>query len=364
MEKRSLMLTVKKNYTQEVPESQIEQTGEKNVMFERYKGNPIIEPTENDWESCATFNPAAIFDGKTIHLLYRAIGEYKNYISRVGYAVSKDGINFKRYNKPVLEPTEKYDKWGCEDPRITKIEDEFYITYTALSQHPLGKLSLPRVALASTKDFINFKKHGIITPEGTEEKDVVLFPEKIKGRYVMLHRPYNWIKKFTCKKNGKLYLKTKEDKLIEWPAEKYPDYIPEKPSIWIAYSSDLKHWSEHKVVMEPKAQSWQSEKIGAGPSPIKTDKGWLLIYHGIDKNTVYRAGIALLDLENPGTVTARSLYPALEPKKDYEKKGDTKNTVFPEGAIIRDGRLFIYYGAADKTCCLATCKLDKLLSSF
>lgn len=348
------------------------------MKLERYEQNPILGPIENNnWESKAVFNCGAVYEEKTglVHVLYRAIGEYEVYKSRLGYAISSDGINFERRDSPVFEPVKEYEERACEDPRITKIDGTFYITYVALSKAANMGGGPPRTALATTTDFINFERHGIITPEGADDRDTVLFPEKINGKYVMLHRPHNWTKKDVYEEKGKLYLKVKE-KTIEWPFEEKPVF-PEKPSIWIAYSEDLKNWHDHKVVMEPERE-WEEVKIGAGPPPIRTKKGWLLIYHGSSwllnsefKNykgeiydRIYKAGAALLDLKDPSRVIARTKEPILEPEKDYEIFGDVPNVVFPEGAVVRGDELFVYYGAADKTCCLAICKLEELIDSI
>jgi len=345
------------------------------MKLKRYNKNPIIKPTKNNLELRATFNCGTVYKDKLVHLLYRAIDKNKNYISKLGYAVSKDGFDFcdKRL---VFWPIEKYERWACEDPRITKIENKFYVTYVALSKPAREGGGPPRTALASTTDFINFERHGIITPEGADDRDTVLFPEKINEKYFMLHRPHNWTKKNIYGKKGKLYLKVKKE-TIEWPIKETPDF-PEKPSIWIASSENFKDWIEHKVLIEPK-QDWESLKIGAGPPPIKTREGWLLIYHGVGETEfnsefiryngkiqtrIYKAGAALLDLKNPSEVIARTKEPILEPEEDYEIFGDVPNVVFPEGTVVKGDELFVYYGAADKTCCLATCELNELIESL
>jgi predicted GH43/DUF377 family glycosyl hydrolase len=304
-------------------------------MFVRYRFNPVLKPVpENWWESKAVFNPAVLYRDGRIHLLYRAIGEYEHYISRIGYAVSDDGYNFERVSSaPVFQPEEEYERWGCEDPRITEIEDELYMTYVALERPARKGGGPPKTALAKTKDFHKFKRIGVITPPSADDRDVVLFPEKIQGRYVMLHRPHNWIGN---------------------------EYGTLKPSIWIAYSQDFKNWEEHKLVMKPK-EKWEEVKIGAGPPPIKTNEGWLLIYHGVDDKKVYRAGATLLDLKNPSEVISRTNKPILEPHEEYEKHGDVPYVVFPEGVIVIDSRLLVYYGAADKYIGVAEVELDELL---
>jgi len=164
------------------------------VKLKRYSGNPILNPVKkNKWECGAVFNCAAVLNGEKTHLLYRAIGEYDSYISALGHAVSEDGLSFQRHDQPVFKPQEQYERFGCEDPRITQIDGKYYITYTALSKRAWSG-SGNRVALASTRDFQTFERLGIILPD-MENKDVVIFPEKVNGKYVMFHRtmPDIWI---------------------------------------------------------------------------------------------------------------------------------------------------------------------------
>lgn len=307
-------------------------------------------------------------------MLYRAIGEHKNYISRLGYAESSNGVNFKRLKSPVFKPERSYEKWGIEDPRIVKIGGIFYITYAVLSKHAIKEGGgIHRTALLSTKDFCHFKRYGIITPKQTGDREVALFPEKINGKFVMLHRP-RWTKDTVFEKNGKLHLKVK-DKIVKWPLKEIPRYFPRKSSIWIAYSKDLKNWLGHKVIMEPN-EKWESIQVGCGPPPIKTEKGWLLFYHGVSPPAqkavyvrslgIHRVGAVILDLKDPSRVIKRTKIPILQPKEKYELWGDTQKVVFPEGAVIIGKNIFIYYGAADKKIGLAFCKtrslLDKLFS--
>lgn len=343
------------------------------MKLQRYKKNPILEPIKSHrWESKAVFNCGVVCDKDKVHMLYRAIGEHKDYISRLGYAESSDGVNFKRLKKPVFKPEKPYERWGVEDPRIVKIGNIFYITYAVLSKHAIKEGGgIHRTALLTTKDFSHFKRRGVITPKQTGDREVALFPEKINGKFVMLHRP-RWTKDTVFKKNGKLYLKIK-DKIIQWPFKEIPSYFPRKSSIWIAYSKDLKNWSGHKVIMEP-TENWESIQVGCGPPPIKTKRGWLLIYHGVSPPAqkavyikslgVHRAGVAILDLKDPSKVIKRTRKPLLEPKEKYELWGDTQKVVFPEGAVIINEEIFVYYGAADKKIGLATSRIDNLLESL
>lgn len=264
---------------------------------------------------------------------------FENYVSDIRLALENIDGTFSLTTKPLITPAEPYEELGCEDARATWLGGECFITYTACSadlKHP-GSVC-PRIGLASTKDFFHVQKHGLIGPD-INDKDAVLFPEYVNGKIALLHRVEPSIQ-------------------IAWfdSAEALKDNKPSRTN-WGAYLVAMRSY----VVMSPKFW-WEELKIGAGAPPILTDKGWLLIYHGVDKNFVYRAGAALLDKDNPQKVIARSPYPILEPRARYEKEGDVPRVVFPEGASVgNDGILSVYYGAADSVCALATCKLNELL---
>ncbi len=318
------------------------------MRLERYEGNPIIEPRGGDWEQIATFNCAALHRDGLIHVLYRAVGDYVRYAAHLGYAVFDENLNLlERPEEPIFGPDLKLWEISIEDPRLTEVEGEVYLTYVitptpsppgAVRRRlgiPKPQTAGPRTALARVRDFKEFERLGVITPYDADERDVVLFPERIQGRYAALHRPSNWIG---------------------------PDYPVEQPSIWFAFLDGLPgRMYDHKVVMGAE-QPWEGKKIGAGPPPIKTEEGWLLIYHGVDPNHVYRAGAALLDLEEPWRVISRTSEPILEPEAPYEVEGDVPNVVFPEGAVVIDDELLVFYGAADKVCCVARARLSELLS--
>lgn len=311
-------------------------------ILKRHASNPILVPNKNNWwESEAVFNCAVHYDGKEIHMLYRAIGEYEQYISRIGYASSENGYIFKRHDKIALEPVLNYEKYGLEDPRITEIDNRSYITYVVLAERS-NTGPVISTALAVTKDYIEFERLGIITSEITDNKDVVLFPTKFYSKnttskdvksYFCLHRPRSWVGE-------------------TWGVD--------RPSIWIGEGPELTKFEKHTLLMKP-IQKWEEVKIGAGPPPIKTKHGWLIIYHGVSTDKTYSAGAALLDLENPCKLLYRSKVPILVPTEDYEKYGDINNVVFPTGACNINGELFIYYGGADKVCCLATTELNDLI---
>jgi predicted GH43/DUF377 family glycosyl hydrolase len=299
---------------------------EKHEIVRRYKKNPIIT-TDMIPERCNTvFNAGAIKHNNEYILLIR-VEMLENY-SQLYVARSKNGYDFKVDSKPLLFPSKtgpfsQYENLGIEDPRITKIDKYYYITYTAYSQYD------PLVSLARTKNFITAEKMGPISLPSN--KDCVLFPEKINGRYARLDRPMSGY----------------------------------KGNIWISFSDDLEYWGDYKVVLSPRWGKWDPDRIGAGAVPIKTDYGWLEIYHGV-KNTskggIYKLGVVLLDLEKPEKVIGRSNIPILTPKTSYERIGDIGNVVFTCGVIKEDDdTIKIYYGAADSFICIAETEIKTLI---
>ena len=329
------------------------------ILLQRYKKNPILVPNEaNWWESKAVFNCAILHYENKFHMLYRAIGEYERYISRIGYASSTDGYSFARSNHIALEPTQDYEQYGIEDPRMVEIDNQVYITYVILSAYVTdGAIVEASTALATTTDFLKYTRLGVITTKGSNNKDVVLFPEKMSqqqqrssvlsssssnntdgtGKYFFLHRPSGWIGS---------------------------KYGVNKPSIWLGEGNALTNFEKHTLLLKPE-EDWEELKVGAGPPPIKTRTGWLVIYHGVNRDKVYRAGAALLDLRDPSKIIGRTKTPILEPKEPYEKFGDVSSVVFPTGACVVDNdKLFVYYGGADRVCCLATADLNYLLDQI
>ncbi len=295
------------------------------VKLRRISKKPILTPKkEHDWEAGAVFNCAAIYDNGLVHMIYRATdidsgGAEGKFISRLGYAVSKDGVDFNRLEKPVMSNDTEQEKRGCEDPRIVKIEDTFYMMYTGYGDRFPGDY---RICLASSKNLIDWKRHGVVLNE--PNKDASLFPEKINGKYVMFHR--------------------------------------REPDVWIAFSEDLRNWDGHRVVMTPIPDSdWEHNKIGIAGPPIKTDEGWVLIYHGTTRRGRYSLGIALLDLDNPSRVLARQKEPILEPELDWEINGCVPNVVFSCGQAVLNDRVIVYYGGADTVIGAAEVDRDELL---
>ncbi len=318
---------------------------------------PVLAPRkEIPWASSAVFNPGVWDDNRTIHLLFRAIPEgykkiplddpdpsgpktgFDDYVSYIGYASSSDGVHFDWRDEPFIDADAPFDRYGAEDARISKIDDTFLITYTALSEPAFGATDGVRIGLATTKDFRTVVKHGVVGPP-VRDKDAVIFPERIGGKIGMLHRVVP---------NVQLVWFDSLDQLYNPPA-----------SFWENHMAHL----EESVVMGP-LPGWEEKKVGAGPTPLKTDEGWLMVYHGVDQNHVYRAGLALLDLDDPSTVIARLPYPVFEPKTEWELFGDVNNVVFPEGNFIRNGTVHLYYGAADLVIGHAQAKLSDLLAAL
>lgn len=307
------------------------------VKLKRTNG-AILEPIpDHPWESQAVFNPATVRDGTIIHMLYRAV-KGKNY-STIGYAeLNPEGEILKRCAQPVIAPELEIERQGCEDPRIVHLDNQYYIFYTAFDGKNLTKNENTRVMLAATTDFQKYKKIGMVGPD-VQDKDAMIFPESLDNKIYYLHRihPNIQLAIFECM-----------EELIH-PGENY----------WQEHLKNLDKYT----LLHPEFE-WEALKVGAGPPPLQTDAGWLLIYHGVDKQRVYRAGAVLLDEKDPKKVIARLPYPILEPERKYERIGDVNMVVFPEGLVQIDDDLLIFYGAADKVVGLATCRLSELIEEL
>jgi predicted GH43/DUF377 family glycosyl hydrolase len=300
-------------------------------LFRRYEQNPIITAENLPYPANSVFNPGAALIGEETLLLMRV--EDRQGISHLTVARSRDGLtDWKIESQPTLVPnSEQYPEevWGIEDPRITYLEEEkeYAITYTAYSRGG------PLVSLACTKDFRTFQRMGPVMPP--EDKDAALFPRRFSGRYLMLHRPVP----------------------VSQPGA----------HIWLSYSPDLKHWGDHGILIEARRGGWwDANKIGLGPPPLETSEGWLILYHGVRQTaagSVYRLGLALLDLQDPSRVLRRSSEWIFGPEAPYERAGDVDDVVFPCGWILdeRTGEIRVYYGAADTSIAVATGELNKLL---
>jgi predicted GH43/DUF377 family glycosyl hydrolase len=317
--------------------------------LERFPGNPVIYPAGNTyWESKATFNPTAFEHNGVVHVVYRAVGV--NDMSTLGYAKSDDGYYLSgRSFKPIFIHQNNYPDssepifyssgggWngGAEDPRITKIGNMLYMVYTAFNGWGSVRIGLTSISL---EDFLNkkwnWKKPVLISPPGEIHKNWVIFPEKIKGKYAILHSFY--------------------------------------PKILIEYVKDMDEFDGKKFIQSDnrrpvdESRDWDSWFRGVGPAPIKTKYGWLVFYHAMDHRNPdrYRMGALLLDLEDPTKVLYRSKKPILEPEAFYENEGFKSGVIYSCGAVVKDGELFIYYGGADMVSCVATANLKLFLKEL
>jgi predicted GH43/DUF377 family glycosyl hydrolase len=287
----------------------------------RFEGNPILAPVVNHaWESRMVFNPAAVYLDKRVHILYRAIGE--DGVSRLGYASSLDGYHIdERLPHPVFEPTLPVEKNGCEDPRLTEMEDRCIMTYTAYGD--IYQIGLTTISIENMQNKKWDWEERFFPFPNIRNKNAVIFPRRVNDRYLMCHRL--------------------------------------DPDIYIAYSDDLRTWEDTILLMRPRSGFWDCVKIGAAGPPIELDEGWLLVYHGVDVKRTYRLGVTILDKENPERVVYRSKIPILEPTEDYERFGFVPNVVFSCGTILLDGQLLIYFGCADTVIGVATFDLDEII---
>lgn len=310
----------------------------------KFEQNPIISPrAENNWESWQTFNPGVILLDNKIHFLYRAIGS--DSVSRLGYAVSNDGLTIdNRLSYPVYEHKAKGGKYifysyfsggsfgGAEDPRLVRVnnEDILYMTYTACDNGL-------RVGLTSIKidDFLNhwwnWRKPFLISAPDEVHKNWIIFPEKINGKYAIIHSI--------------------------------------KPDIQIEYRDNLEFNDDDYIKSShngsPRKNCWDKWLRGAGAPPIKTERGWLLFYHAMDDDwSKYRVGAMLLDLKDPTKILRRAKEPVLEPEEFYENNGYKPGVVYVSGAVIKDDNLFVYYGGADSYICAATTPLKEFLAAL
>lgn len=311
------------------------------IPLNRAGGNPILRPRpERAWESKAVFNPGAVYEGGKVHLFYRAMGADNT--SVIGYASSQDGLSFAADDEPAYMPREDFEQKrvpggnsGCEDPRLTTIDDTVYLCYTAFDGRHVPRVAFSSLSVANLlQKKWQWKKPVLISPPGIMDKDAVLFPRKIKQKYAFLHRLGN--------------------------------------SIWLDYvdTLDFKNGEVLKgnVIMSYSQEDENIEKIGAAAPPIETKYGWLLLYHVVQREgngsaLKYYFTAALLDLNDPAVVHARRKAPLLEPQLPWEKEGIVPNVVFPCGAVVVKSRLFVYYGAADTVIGVATLRLADLVES-
>ncbi len=321
----------------------------------RYEKNPILTPDPTKkWESGGVFNCSVVKDGDVFRMLYRAVDSKGK--SRIGLANSTDGVHFKKRTKPFFEPEYEWEKTGCEDPRIVKLQNKFYITYSAVdgsSAVPISKWRV-RIALATTREFKQVTKLGVIGPSHWS-KAAVIIPEKINGKQILLFTWVDWSNRKDALFNGSHRYPTSTIHKTEFSSIKEL----QKSAYWKRFEKSR----EHSRLSLPRNTEFKETEIGA--PIVKTPHGWLLIYSGINEvKKIWTIQAALLDLKNPQKVLAYSPEPILKPEKNYEKRGVVPNVDFPSGTVIVGDELYVYYGSADKVCCLATCKLKDLLASL
>lgn len=354
-----------------------------SVKIKRWAGNPVVEATpELPWMGNQARNPGVIWDGEKVRMVFTAgsspSDDYPCVDLTLGYAESTDGFHFTVRPEPFMDLKNgalPFDKGSLEDVRITELDGQYYLAYAGRAQHqaafwhtvqechdpktnPVWSQNFRRVGLAvpTDKEWTSVKRLGPITSEQMSDANVVLFPEKIGGKYCMLHRP------------------------TPFPAGLFQGYYY-PGAIFIAFSDDLldwkwgeekahEHWPVRKqfmpddhVLVRPEYE-WERLKIGGSGVPIATDDGWLTIYHAVDIEGMYRTGLLLLDRDDPRKVIARSPVPIMEPEGEHDTVGGYRQgpgCVFPCANPVIGDEVFIYYGAMDRCCCLATVKLKELL---
>lgn len=296
-------------------------------IVKRYTNNPILTKKDIPYPVATVHNAGITKHNGEYIMLFRSHLDTGRSI--IGIAKSKDGYNFKVESEPFLTPScessfGEYEEYGVEDVRISQIEDDFLLTYSAYSRHGV------RIGLAKTKDFKTVERIALITQ--ADLRNVVIFPQKFNGQYVRLDRPHSEISKW---------------------------------SIWISYSPDLVHWGNSKVIIKPETYHWDEMKVGPGATPIKTERGWLNIYHGVFatmSGSVYRLGVALHDLEDPSKILGVSDKWILQPEDSWEVTGYVPNVVFSCGAVKEDdGSVKIYWGGADSVMCVGSANINELV---
>ncbi|MFH1705461.1 MAG: hypothetical protein ABH867_00970 [Patescibacteria group bacterium] len=318
------------------------------IEISRHPQNPVLVANpENSWEAAAVFNGSVLKENKEYHMLYRAISAPQKHwgqqlsLSTIGYAKSANGVTFGQ-RRQFIKPEFDWEKYGCEDPRVTKIDDEYFIFYTAISEYPPGPGSI-KIGLAISPDLETIREKHLVTPFNA--KAMALFPKKIEGRYFAV------LTANTDIPPAKIAIASFERKEELWSGQYWQEWY--------------RNIDQHQIPL----QRLNSEQVEAGAVPLETDSGWLLIYAHIqnyyqEPKRVFGIEAVLLDHDNPKIITGRTKKPILTPKMDYEVKGTIANVIFPSGAVAEKDWLKIYYGAGDDKCALAECNLNELIKEM
>jgi len=309
-------------------------TAARRELFLRHPGNPILSAADWPYPVNAVFNPAAAVAGGETVLLARV--EAMTGISHLTVARSANGVDgWAVADEPLLAPVDgvESEQWGFEDPRAVWLDELGRWVITCTAYGPAG----PAVYLATTGDFSSVERHGIVNHP--EDKNAALLPDRVGGKWILFHRPMT-------------------------------AFGSSRGEILLSRSIDLQSWSAPEQVLQPRHGAWwDSLRIGIGPPPLKTERGWLVIYHGVKETvagSIYRVGLALTDLDEPTRVLGRASDWVFGPLAPYEREGDVPNVVFPCG-LVHDqefGQVRLYYGAADTSICLATASVDDLLDAI
>ncbi|MCL2085222.1 MAG: glycosidase [Oscillospiraceae bacterium] len=330
------------------------------MVLKRCPANPIVVPGTHDYRRVSVFNPGVIVDGGVFYMYERAAGSLRPFKTSIGLLKSADGVHFEiASDKPIFTGEMLgFPDGSVEDARVVKIDGTFYMCYAlqpyAFDCWPTGvavpdyypenypewrennvEPMITRSGIAVSGDGEHFKPLCYTTPADIDDRDNALFPEKIGGKFAILRRPMQYVGK---------------------------EYGADTPGIWISFSEDLFVWSKPELIATAEEPVWEGLKIGAAATPLKTESGWMVLYHGVDASSVYRVGAMLLDLNDPRKVIARTRRPIMEPEYYYEKTGLViNNTVFPTANLIHNGEIYIYYGCCDTSISLATVPVDEML---
>lgn len=335
-------------------------------LFTRHAANPIVTPGRYDWRAAVCFNPAVILDDDgRFYMWERAAGRLRPFHCCIGLLASDDGVHFEHVrDEPVFTPEMAGSRHGSvQDPRVVKLDGAYYMTFAfrpyAWASHPTGvgvpeshQVDYPgfsgrdednqtRSGIAVSHDRVTWRHLSWVSTPDIDDRNVILFPEKIGGRYAALRRPQQLVRTDTSHGTP--------------------------PNVCISFSDDLLTWSAPEPVLRPEL-AWEDNRIGGSTPPIRTEHGWLVFYHGVQdvnpakKTVCYRMGAAMLDLHDPRRVIARSPTPLLEPEAYYERFGlYIPNVVFPTASPVKDGVIHLYYGCCDTSIALATAKLDAVV---